>query len=70
MPENFATLDAEVERAYAAAEQARSVGLDPEIFPEIPKAEDMAMRVEKLLSHLRLDGIAQEIRELGASRSR
>ncbi|HKV90322.1 MAG TPA: DNA polymerase II large subunit, partial [Thermoplasmata archaeon] len=53
-----------VELAYAAAEAARAQGLDPELTPEIPRAQDMAMRVEKLLGHLHLDGIAGEIREL------
>jgi DNA polymerase II large subunit len=66
----FAALDLEVDRAYVAASQARSVGLDPEFFPEIPRAEDMAMRVEKLLSHLHLDGISEEIRLLGRDHSR
>jgi DNA polymerase II large subunit len=62
--EYFATLQAEVGRAYAVAERARAVGLDPQFTPEIPQAEDMAMRVEKLLGHLHLDGIALEIRAL------
>jgi DNA polymerase II large subunit len=53
-----------VDRAYTAAEAARRQGLDPELVPEIPRAQDMAMRVEKLLSHLHLDGIAIEIRAL------
>ena len=54
----------EVDRAYLAAEAARRQGLDPQLTPEIPRAHDMAMRVEKLLGHLKLDGIAVEIREL------
>ena len=62
--EYFANLQSEVGRAYAVAERARAVGLDPEFTPEIPQAEDMAMRVEKLLGHLHLDGIALEIRAL------
>jgi DNA polymerase II large subunit len=59
-----ATIESLVDRAYACAEGARRQGLDPELVPEIPRAQDMAMRVEKLLSHLHLDGIAVEIREL------
>ena len=53
-----------VDSAYRVAKQARQVGLDPKPVPEIPRAEDMAMRVEKLLGHLRLDGLALEIRRL------
>jgi DNA polymerase II large subunit len=65
--EYFRALDAEVSRAYSVAERARGLGLDPELSVEIPRAEDMASRVEKLLAHLRLDGIAQEIRALARS---
>jgi DNA polymerase II large subunit len=60
----FRAIESEVDRAYAAAERARREGLDPELVPEIPRAQDMAGRVEKLLGHLGLDGIATEIREL------
>ena len=56
-----------MDRAYAVAEKARSVGYDPEIAPEIPRAQDMAMRVEKLLAHLGIEGISKEIRELAAT---
>jgi DNA polymerase II large subunit len=62
----FASIAAAVDRAYTEAAAARSGGVDPELLPEIPRAEDMAMRVEKLLGHLHLDGIATEIRELCA----
>lgn len=64
MEEYFRLLAAEVDRAYAVAEAARAGGLDPEVHPEIPRAADMAMRVEKLLGHLPVEGIAAEIREL------
>ena len=60
----FETIDQAVERAYAVARTARTVGLDPEDHPEIPPAQDMASRVEKLLGHLPLDGISEEIRAL------
>jgi DNA polymerase II large subunit len=66
----FARLEAEVGDAYRAAEEARRVGLDPETFPEIPRAQDMAGRVEKLLGHLPLEGISTEIRALLAERPR
>jgi len=55
-----------VDRAYRVAEEARKEGLDPEVVPEIPRAKDMASRVEKLLAHLGIDGISTEIRELAA----
>ena len=60
----FLNLEEEVDRAYATAARARRVGLDPFSAPEIPRAQDMASRVEKLLAHLQVDGIAEEIREL------
>jgi DNA polymerase II large subunit len=60
----FGAVEAEVDRAYRAAEQARAVGIDPQPTPEIPRAFDMATRVEKLLQHLNVDGISTEIREL------
>ncbi|MCI4364752.1 MAG: DNA polymerase II large subunit [Thermoplasmata archaeon] len=63
----FRAIESEVDRAYTVAERARSEGLDPEIHPEIPRAQDMAMRVEKLLAHLRIEGISEEIRTLGAT---
>lgn len=62
--EYFRSLEAEVSLAYRSAELARQRGLDPELFPEIPRAQDMAMRVEKLLAHLNVAGIAEEIRAL------
>jgi DNA polymerase II large subunit len=60
----FESIDREVERAYAVARTARAVGLDPEDHPEVPPAQDMATRVEKLLGHLPLEGISEEIRAL------
>ena len=70
MEDYFALLEAEVDRTYAAAERARAAGIDPEPAPEIPRAQDMAMRVEKLLFHLPLAGIAEEIRAFGRDHSR
>ena len=63
----FRTIESEVDRAYTVAERARHVGFDPEITPEIPRAQDMAMRVEKLLAHLGVEGISTEIRALAAT---
>jgi DNA polymerase II large subunit len=62
----FCEVEAEVDRAYRVAERARLEGLDPEVTPEIPRAKDMASRVEKLLAHLGIEGISKEIRELAA----
>ncbi|MCI4350361.1 MAG: DNA polymerase II large subunit [Thermoplasmata archaeon] len=61
------SIDVAVHEAYAVASAARRAGFDPTTKPEIPLAEDMAMRVEKLLGHLPLEGIALEIRELAAT---
>ncbi len=60
----FERIDQAVDRAYTVARTARAVGLDPEDHPEIPPAQDMATRVEKLLAHLPLEGISDEIRAL------
>jgi DNA polymerase II large subunit len=62
----FRAIEAEVDRAYSVAERARAEGYDPELHPEIPRAQDMAMRVEKLLAHLGLEGISEEIRRLAS----
>jgi DNA polymerase II large subunit len=59
-----AALDSAIERAYSVALVARQEGFDPEVTPEIPRAQDMASRVEKLLAHLRIEGISEEIRAL------
>ncbi|HYA57994.1 MAG TPA: DNA polymerase II large subunit [Thermoplasmata archaeon] len=66
----FRAIESEVDRAYEIAEQARREGLDPELHPEVPRAQDMATRVEKLLAHLGIDGISTEIRELAAQMPR
>ncbi len=65
-----ASLSASIEQAYEVAKAARAVGIDPETVPEVPPAEDMAMRVEKLLAHLKIDGISLEIRALCAEMPR
>ncbi|MFI5415496.1 MAG: DNA polymerase II large subunit, partial [Candidatus Lutacidiplasmatales archaeon] len=64
MESYFRSIESEVDRAYTKAEEARATGLDPEVKPEIPRAKDMASRVEKLLQHLPVEGIADEIRVL------
>ncbi|MCJ7720685.1 MAG: DNA polymerase II large subunit, partial [Candidatus Hadarchaeum sp.] len=45
----FQQLDAKIKECYDIAKKARSLGLDPEFEPEIPQAEDLAARVEKLV---------------------
>ena len=66
MESYFRAVESEVDRAYAVAERARREGIDPEPVPEIPRAQDMAGRVEKLLAHLGIEGISAEIRALAA----
>ncbi|MHA2036406.1 MAG: DNA polymerase II large subunit [Promethearchaeota archaeon] len=61
MEEYFATIQGQVDQCYGIAEEARSKGLDPEIFVECPQAKDLAGRVEKLVGP---EGIAEKIREL------
>ncbi|MCD6502758.1 MAG: DNA polymerase II large subunit [Euryarchaeota archaeon] len=57
----FEMLHEELERAYKIAEKARQKGYDPERFVEVPKAEDLAARVEELVGP---KGVAKVIREL------
>lgn len=66
----FRSIESEIDRAYAIAAVARSEGLDPETTPEIPRAKDMASRVEQLLRHLGIQGISEEIRRLAQQMSR
>ncbi|MHB1435235.1 MAG: DNA polymerase II large subunit [Thermoplasmata archaeon] len=66
MESYFAAIEASVDRAYEVATQARRQGLDPAPIPEIPRAQDMAMRVEKLLQEFDLDGLSREIRALAS----
>ncbi len=70
MDSYFRSIESEVDRAYRVATRAREQGLDPSLGPEIPRAQDMAMRVEKLLDHLHLDGISEEIRTLARDHPR
>ncbi len=57
-------LDNQAQRCYDIASEARSKGLDPELYVEIPRAEDLASRVERLLREYRLGGVADRIRQL------
>ncbi len=70
MEEYFSTMFAEADRCYAVARRARSRGLDPEVFVEIPRAEDLASRCEKLLEDWHVEGVAERIRELSKEHNR
>ncbi|MDA0715008.1 MAG: hypothetical protein O3A74_00395 [archaeon] len=56
-------MDERSEEVYNIATAARSIGLDPSLVVEIPRAADLASRCEKLLvDHLEGHSIADEIR--------
>src|SRR5207244_2209959 len=54
----------QVEATYAVARAARTRGFDPELDVEIPLTDDLASRVERLLEHYEVEGVARRIREL------
>jgi DNA polymerase II large subunit len=64
MDEYLTTIQNQVDQCYRLAEEARSKGLDPEIYVECPQAKDLAGRVEKLVGP---EGIAEVIRTLKES---
>ena len=66
----FATLQKQVEAAYAVGRAARARGYDPELDVEIPLTDDLASRVEKLLEHYDVEGVARRIRELAKHHDR
>lgn len=66
----FQRLDREARECYGIATQCRALGYDPEERVEIPMAEDMAARVEELLSEYNVKGIADRIRQLSESYNR
>jgi len=70
MERYFAGLLEKADRCYAVARRARARGLDPETFVEIPKAEDLASRVEKLLADYDVEGVARRIRKLSLEHDR
>jgi DNA polymerase II large subunit len=70
MEEYFSMMFAEADRCYHIARRARSRGLDPEVFVEIPRAEDLASRCEKLLEAWHVEGVAERIRELSKDHNR
>lgn len=66
----FEDLTAGADACRRICAEARSRGVDPEVHVEIPFAEDLASRVEKLLSEYRVGGIADRIRELASKYNR
>lgn len=67
MREYFSLLKVEANRCAEIAKEARSKGLDPTDDVEIPFADDLAGRVEKLVGP---PGVAERIRELSSKMSR
>ncbi|MFO7618533.1 MAG: DNA polymerase II large subunit, partial [Thermoplasmata archaeon] len=63
----FKSLQDGADRCYRVAKEARKAGFDPELDVEIPQAEDLASRVEKLLN---FEGIAGLIRETAKKHNR
>lgn len=66
MERYFRDLTTKTEECYTVAKTARRRGKDPEVKVEIPMAEDLASRVEKLLADWNVEGVAERIRELSA----
>jgi len=58
------SLHDDANKLYAIAELARKQGHDPKPFVEIPQANDLADRTQKLLSYLHPRNTAQQIRDL------
>lgn len=59
--EYFLSLEKEADKCYDVAEKARSKGYDPKKEVEIPRAEDLALRAQKLTG---VEDTAEKIREL------
>ena len=70
MEDYFSNLQREVDICYDVARRARKIGLDPEVDVEIPQAQDLAARVEKLLFEWEVEGVASRIRELSIDHDR
>src|SRR5438128_6924886 len=66
----FGGLLNQVEATYAVARAARRRGFDPELDVEIPLTDDLASRVERLLEHYEVEGVARRIRELAKTHDR
>ncbi len=57
----FKELERQIDEIYEIAKKSRALGYDPELELEIPRAEDLAARVEELVGP---PGVAEVIREL------
>src|SRR5207253_4672503 len=66
----FSGLASQVDATYAIARAARARGFDPELDVEIPLTDDLASRVERLLEHYEVEGVARRIRELAKHHDR
>ena len=64
MGDYFSSLMTENQHCYEIAEEARLKGMDPFEKVEIPQAEDLASRVEKLLADYNVGEVADDIRAL------
>ncbi len=62
--EYISFLKQQCDAEYEIAKVARSKGFDPKNYVEIPQAEDLADRTQKLLDFLRPRKTAEQIREL------
>lgn len=64
----FEQLNTEVQSCYALAQQAKNVGVDPDLTVKIPLAKNMAERVEGLISTVAPEilgkGVPERIQEL------
>lgn len=70
MEDYFSALQKQVDACYEVAKRARMRGFDPELDVEIPQAQDLAARVEKLLVDWDVEGVASRIRELSRDHNR
>src|SRR3989449_4857732 len=66
----FAGREAGADEVYRIAADARRKGFDPSLEVEIPKTQDLASRVEKLLQEYGVEGVARRIRELSVDHDR
>jgi DNA polymerase II large subunit len=66
MKRYFQDLFRQNDRCYDIADKARKVGYDPQTVVEIPRAEDLAARVEEQLSNWDVQGVADIIRKLSS----
>ncbi|MEM2878146.1 MAG: DNA polymerase II large subunit [Candidatus Hadarchaeales archaeon] len=61
MLEYFRSMNEQIDGIYEIAIKARAKGIDPELEPEIPRAGDLASRVEQLVGP---KGVAEVIRDM------